>query len=179
MSRNYRVVLDFSQVGVSQGNCLALAQLWCCGVWFADGILLAMNERAKTGFHELDHTADVELLVWGPDLPLLLEQSALGMYSLAGIQLKPGPAQTRILELPVADPESLLVNFLSELLFLLEMEEVGFNHIKISIDASKLHAELKGKTLESQAKQIKAVTYHNLEVHPGLDGLEARIVFDV
>jgi SHS2 domain-containing protein len=150
-----------------------------CWGQYADGILLVMNDRPPAGFCELDHTADVELYVWGPDLPSLLEQAARGMFLLAGIHLKPGSRQTHQLELPVTDPESLLVNFLSELLFLGEVENLGFDNFDINIEGNTLHAELRGELLESQTKHIKAVTYHNLEVRKCPDGLEAKVVFDV
>jgi SHS2 domain-containing protein len=138
-----------------------------------------MNERKSAGFRELDHTADVELHVWGPDLPAMFEQAARGMYSLAEIKLKAGPGQMHRLELPMTDPETLLVNFLSELLFLVEIENIAFDSFEIKINNETINAEMYGMPLESQIKHIKAVTYHNLEVHKGPDGIEARIVFDV
>jgi SHS2 domain-containing protein len=138
-----------------------------------------MNKQKDAGFRELEHTADVELHVWGPDLPGMLEQAARGMYSLAGIKLKPEPVRTHHFELQVTDPENLLVNFLSELLYLIEIEDVGFDSFNIRVDGDTLHAELKGSPLESQDKYIKAVTYHDLKVHHNPDGFEANIVFDV
>lgn len=138
-----------------------------------------MNEQKSAGFRELDHTADVELHVWAPDLPCLLEQAARGMFSLGEFRLKSGKRQTLQIGFPVTDPESTLVNFLSELLFLIEVEGLGFDNFDINIEAGTLSAELSGAPLEFQNKHIKAVTYHNLEVKQGPDGLEARVVFDV
>jgi SHS2 domain-containing protein len=138
-----------------------------------------MNERKGAGFRELDHTADVELQVWGPDLAAMLEQAARGMYSLAGIKLKAGTGQMHRLELPMTDRETLLVNYLSELLFLLEIENIAFDSFEIELNNETMNAEMYGLPLESQIKHIKAVTYHNLVVHQGLHGFEARIVFDV
>ena len=38
---------------------------------------------------------------------------------------------------------------------------------------------MEGGTLRSQEKEIKAVTFHNLEVRESERGLEVEIVFDV
>ena len=70
------------------------------------------------GFLELRHTADWEIEAWAPDLPKLFEQAAIGMYTLSGTHLYPEPRITHNLELVAADAESLLVKFLSELLFI-------------------------------------------------------------
>ena len=43
----------------------------------------------------------------------------------------------------------------------------------------KLEAMVEGVPIVAQGKEIKAVTYHRLEVDETEDGLETRIVFDV
>ena len=131
------------------------------------------------GFSEREHTADWELEVWAPDLSMLLEQSARGMYSLSGTRLQPEPRLRRELEISAADPESLLVNFLAELLYLGEQAGLGFDSFDLRVTDDTLHALLEGASLAGQDKEIKAVTYHNLQIRNGPRGLEARIVFDV
>ncbi len=131
------------------------------------------------GFREVPHTADWELEVWGPDLPALLEQAARGMCALAGVRLAPAGRITRSLELQAADPESLLVSFLSELLFFGWQENLGFDTFELELDDLHLNASLQGAPIAEQAKEIKAVTYHKLAIQPGPRGLAAHIVFDV
>jgi SHS2 domain-containing protein len=131
------------------------------------------------GFRELEHTADWQLEVWAPDLPALLEQSARGMYALAGARLQAGSRLNRKLDLPMKDPESLLVTFLAELLFLEEQEGLAFDAFNLQIEGSLLHAGLGGARLVSIDKEIKAVTYHNLVINKTPRGLEVKIVFDV
>ncbi|MGD2159456.1 MAG: archease [Anaerolineales bacterium] len=138
-----------------------------------------MQKTSEIGFREREHTADWELEVWGPDLVTLLEQAARGMYALTHIQLSPESRLTRELELPYDDPESLLVDFLSELLYLGEDQGIGFDSFEIRLDGDQLQAELEGAPIQSQAKEIKAVTYHNLRVRQTERGLEVNIVFDV
>ncbi len=138
-----------------------------------------MNNRHVIGYQEHEHTADWQLEVWAPDLPALLEQAARGMYTLAGARLSPSPRIQRMVELEYMDPESALVSFLEELLFLSEIERLGFDQFEIEIEAEKIQAVLRGAPIASQTKEIKAVTYHNLAVRNTERGLEVKIVFDV
>jgi SHS2 domain-containing protein len=137
------------------------------------------EQNGLAGFLEHEHTADWELEVWAPDLPALLQQAALGMYTLSGIQLEPGPRQSRSFQLEAADRETLLVSFLEQLLYMGEMEGLGFDEFEIDWNSGRLRVELGGAPIESQAKEIKAVTYHNLEIRETERGLEANLVFDV
>lgn len=135
---------------------------------------------AAFGFRENQHTADWELEVWAPDLPSLLEQSACGMYTLSGMQLQDGPRQACTIKLQGEDAESLLVRFLSELLWIEQEQGLGFDIFSIAINAPyNLEAELLGSTITNLDKEIKAVTYHNLEVQTTEQGLRVIIVFDV
>jgi protein archease len=131
------------------------------------------------GFKELRHTADWEIEAWAPDLPRLFEQAAFGMYTLSGTHLYPEPRITRTIEISAEDTESLLVKFLTELLFMGEQYGLAFDVLDLKIDNCRLQARLHGAPMTEQTKEIKAVTYHNLAVRDGPRGLEVRIVFDV
>jgi SHS2 domain-containing protein len=131
------------------------------------------------GYREVEHTADWELEVWAMDLPGLLEQAARGMSYLSGIRLHIEPRLARTLTLKADDSETLLVKFLSELLYITEQEHVGFDKFRISVDGFDLQAELEGAQLASIDKEIKAVTYHRLAVRQTDGKLRVNIVFDV
>ena len=133
----------------------------------------------NAGFREVEHTADWELEVWAPDYASLFEQAARGMYVLSDTRLEASPRKSRILELSAPDPESLLVTFLSELLYLAERERIGFDRFDLRLENHRLVANLEGSPLASQSKEIKAVTFHNLAIRKTRRGLEANIVFDV
>ena len=136
--------------------------------------------QPRFGFRENAHTADWELEVWAPDLPCLLEQAARGMYALSGMRFTPGEVQNRMVRLTAADAEGLLVRFLAELLWLAEQQGLGFDAFSIQLDGRyNLQAELRGYAIASVDKEIKAVTYHNLQVEETSQGLSVKIVFDV
>jgi SHS2 domain-containing protein len=135
---------------------------------------------AAFGFRENQHTADWELEVWAPDLPSLLEHSARGMYALSGLRLQNGPSRACTIKLHGDDAESLLVRFLSELLWLEQEQGLGFDEFSIDVSTQfNLQAELRGSVIANLDKEIKAVTYHNLEVQTTEQGLRVIIVFDV
>lgn len=142
------------------------------------GILGDMVEE-KAGYKEIEHTADWQLHVWAEDLPGLLEQAALGMFELAQVRLGDTQRFTEEFELEFFDRESLLVDFLSELLYYAEEQNLAFDGYQLEIQEHKLRARVNGAPIEFQAKEIKAVTYHCLDVRKTDHGFEVRIVFDV
>lgn len=138
-----------------------------------------MIEPLDRGFEEIAHTADWALRVWAPDLPELFAQAAQGMYALMQVRLEPAPRLERALEIEGADAESLLVSFLSDLLYYGEHEGVGFDTFDIQVDGTRLRAVAGGAPIAQQNKEIKAVTFHNLAVYASEAGVSTIIVFDV
>ena len=136
-------------------------------------------EIQESGYLEVEHTADWELEVWASDLEGLFEEAARGMYHLAGIVLEDGLRETRNFCLDGPDPESLIVTFLSELLYYSELERLAFDTFKFEKSGDSISALVEGAQIHSIEKEIKAVTYHNLKVEQSKRGLEVRIIFDV
>lgn len=136
-------------------------------------------EEPLAGYREIEHTADWELHIWAPDFSGLLVQSARGMYALTLMQLENEPRVTRQLEIVHSDREGLLVDFLTELLFISEDEGLGFDTFELEINDDRFNAHLTGAPIRFQAKEIKAVTYHHLHVRETERRLEVNIVFDV
>ena len=131
------------------------------------------------GFEELPHTADVAMRIWAGDLPCLFVEAARALNVLAGVQLADEPVQSQVLNIESEDSESLLVAFLTELIYLAEQENMAFDKFDLSIKNNHLHADLQGSSLVSITKNIKAVTFHNLQIQPRPCGLQVEIVFDV
>ena len=101
------------------------------------------------------------------------------MNWLSGVKLTSQSRVKHTFEAQEIDAESLLVEFLSELVYYAEQENMGFDHFVIAIKNDRLEVEMEGAPLESLGKAIKAVTWHNLEIKPTARGLEVVIVFDV
>lgn len=137
-----------------------------------------MDEN-RAGFREIAHTADWALEVWAPDLAELFAQAASGMFWLMQTELLDNPRQDRVIVLEAADIESLLVAFLSELLYLGEIEDLAFDRFDITLSATSLRAVVQGAGAAQQKKEIKAVTFHNLQVQQSGEGYRVTVVFDV
>lgn len=133
----------------------------------------------KSGYREIEHTADWELEVWASNPAELFIQAARAMMALSGMRLESEPIIDRGFSLQAGDLESLLVAFLSEILFYAEQENLGFEHYELTIENRRLSALLRGAQIRSIDKEIKAVTYHRLAITQTQDGLKTRLVFDV
>lgn len=138
----------------------------------------AVNSSER-GHREVEHTADWGLEVWAPDLPGLIEEAARGLYDLMGAVVSEESRCHRQLEIGAEDREQLLVSFLEELLFIADSEDLAFDGFLFNVVDTNLLARLEGGFLVSRDKEVKAVTYHYLEIQETGRGLETRIIFDV
>lgn len=140
-----------------------------------------MNDKLA-GFEELSHTADLEIKVWGDDLTSLFLAAADGLFHLSGIDdYEEGfSAVKETISLDAMDYEGLLILFLEELLYRLTEDYMLFSIEKLSISTDfSLKAKLKGTQIKSYQRDIKAVTYHRLNIRELDNGYEVNIVFDI
>lgn len=131
-------------------------------------------------FQELDHTADIAVRVFGSDLRDLFENAAYAMAcqlaDLEGIQ----PDTEKEIELRAGDVEVLLVEWLSELLYLSDRDRLVFTEFDIlHVSDNKLNAVARGGSVAGFHHHIKAVTFSELSVEHVADQYVTTIVFDV
>ena len=135
---------------------------------------------SQTTFVEIEHTADWSIRVRGATLPELFINAATGMYSLMADVSTLMPTVERELEVASVDAEALLVKWLNELLYHTEMDGEVFGEFRIqAFEPTHLRATAKAGRGVELKKQIKAVTFHNLQIVSGGDGYQVTIVFDV
>jgi SHS2 domain-containing protein len=129
---------------------------------------------------ELEHTADLSIRVRGRDLAELFVNAARGMFGLmADLDAVEHSVQQQV-QLHEMDAETLLVAWLSELLWLNEESGATFARFEMqSLTNSDLQATAWGGPAPEQWKDIKAVTFHDLAIIETDDGYEVTIVFDV
>ena len=133
-----------------------------------------------SSYEELDHTADWALRVKGGSLAELFVQAALGMQAMMGIEITPDPESQITFKTSATDLEMLLVGFLEEILYLLESEKISTTKIEFDqLGETYLHAYLTCRPVRSVQKEIKAVTFHELEIHQSPGQHETVLVFDV
>ena len=140
--------------------------------------------RYVMGFSLIDHTADVGVKVWAEDLGGLFEEAARALFSLITSIEEVRPRVKREVESEGNGWEELLVGWLSELLYLHEVEGLLFSRFEIKeLHGDRLKGEASGEEIDPRRHPIqtgvKAVTYHQLRVERK-DGLwEAQIIFDI
>ena len=138
----------------------------------------------STPFIFLDHTADLGITVTGLDLRDLFERAA---HSMMQIMIEERPTgKTSSLQLSVSgeDYGDLMVRWLGEILYLFQGEGKVVTCTEISsITQSHINSTL--QTVPFNPKQhevlaeIKAVTYHRIEVVCESGRWKATIIFDL
>lgn len=150
-------------------------------------------------FEVVEHTADLKIKVWGNSLENLFSEAMLAM--MGKIKILPfSPIGEkgiirREIKVEALDATALLVDFLSEVLALSQTNkeiytEVSFTEFNPSTDSTsslrassgqaKLEATLKGIKVDKFDEDVKAVTYHEVEVKEVKSGAwETLLVFDI
>ena len=132
------------------------------------------------GFEELEHTADVAIRVWGANLAELFANAARAMACQLANSTDVARTVMREIELTEDDGETLLVAWLSELLYLGERDECVFVGFDVrEIGAGRLRAVVWGGPVGEYRRYIKAVTFSDLAIQRTENGYEAVVVFDV
>lgn len=137
-----------------------------------------MKMPSRSGFREIEHTADWAIEAWAPDLEGLICQAAAGMYAMMDVNACPEPMVTHSVALSAEDRESLLVAFLTELLYLAETRAVVCEVVELRCSDTGLSASLATRPIDRILHQVKAVTYHNLAVKSAPEGVSVVVVFD-
>jgi SHS2 domain-containing protein len=128
-----------------------------------------------------DHTADVGIEAWGKDLAELFRNAARAMFDVA-VDLKTiEPKEAQEIEVEAEDASILMHHWLSELLYWFTAKGWVFGKFEFEeISETKLKAKAWGERFEDSKHQlktdIKAVTYHQLEVKPSW---RAKIILDL
>jgi SHS2 domain-containing protein len=135
-------------------------------------------------FEILEHPADIGFRVRAATLPELFAEAA---QALVAIAFEPGDVamrETYALEARGEDNESLLVNWLSEVLWLLDGPKLAMREFRvISLAPGRVIGGALGEPRDParhRAKLIvKGVTYHQLKVFQDRDGWCAEVFLDV
>ncbi len=138
----------------------------------------------KKHYTLLDHTADLRIRVRGDDPADLFKKAGLALFDLITRSERVEPREVIEVTVTGDDPPDLMVNYLRELLHLWTGNEKLVNLIDI-VDISDTAVSARVSTDPYQPgrheilHEIKAVTYHQIEVSRTEDGWQATVVFDV
>jgi len=134
-------------------------------------------------FEILDHTADVGIIAYGADLSQAFANAARGLFSLITDLDDVEEILHRDAELTATDEESLLVEWLNELIYQFDTEGIIFKRFDIiRLDSTRLKARSYGEKVDKSKHKlkigVKAATYHMLKVDKG-DGCKVQVLFDI
>jgi len=131
----------------------------------------------------LELEADVGFEVWADDLDSLFEEAALSMYEIMVDVEKVGRSTERSISISAPDIEMLLRHWLSELLFITDVEKIVFSDFDVKISGNDLEGRAWGEFIDVEKHnpktEIKAVTYHKLSVREEGGIWRCTVVLDI
>ena len=133
-------------------------------------------------FEELDHTADVLMRVRGATVSELFSDAGRAMFHVMYGSCEDRGVVRRF-ALAAEDLESLLIDYLSELLFIADAENLVFCTFDVAIRGTRLSAVVTGEPFDparhSDGSLIKGVSYFGLEIVKEEDAYVVDIIFDI
>ena len=135
-------------------------------------------------YETFDHTADIGIRVFGRTVEEVFANAAYALFDQMTDLRKVGDGAVQEIFVEGADREDLLIRWLGELLFLCQGRGYLFKEFSIlHLNSNSLRAVARGEIFDSSRHhfktEIKAVTYHQVEVKQKDKGWEGKVVFDV
>ena len=135
-------------------------------------------------YETFDHTADLGIRVFGRTCEEVFARAAYALFDLLTDLKKVRQKTSLAISTQGADREELLVHWLGELLFLCESQGYLFKKFSIAhLDQTSLQAVAHGEIFDPSRHrfktEIKAVTYHQVEVKRNDGSWEGKVIFDI
>ena len=136
----------------------------------------------------LEHPADLKIRALGKTKEELFLNMMKGMTDGLRPETKSQASEIKNIKIMSPDLGALLVDFLSEILYLIQINKEIYHNINFkklsdpstSSGQAELEGELIGQKVERFGEDIKAVTYHGLDIHREKNGSwEATVLFDI
>jgi len=134
-------------------------------------------------FEIVDHTADVGIRAYGASINQAFANAAKALFSLITELDNIDEVLYRDIELVAPDQESLLVEWLNELIYLFDAENIIFKRFDITrLNSTRLKARGYGEKVNISKHKlkigVKAATYHMLKVDK-TNGYQVQVLFDI
>jgi SHS2 domain-containing protein len=135
------------------------------------------------GYRLTPHTSEVGIAAWGDTLAEAFEEAARALVAITFDPRTIRIRETRDVAVEADRPDRLLVRFLNELVYLIDAQRFVAARAHVEMTEGGLRARLRGRVADSyrpkrRGPQVKAVTYHGLEIDPGPQW-RVRVVVDV
>ena len=129
-----------------------------------------------------DLTSDVMFEAWGKDLKEVFTNSALAMFEVICQADKVKAEKSLEVSVKGDDEKDLLLNWLSELIALVDIEGMFFKVFEITeISKTGLKAKLTGEDVRPEIGEtvVKALTYHKFDLRRDGDSWKASVTLDI
>lgn len=148
---------------------------------------LATTQTAGPDWIEwLDHTADAGFIVRAPDLPTLFARAAEGLFRILTDPEKVTVRQSEDFCLQASDLPGLMIRWLSELNYRHLVQHLLFSRFDVVVESAgepRLQARAWGERYDPDRHplhtEVKAVTWHGLEVVQTSQGWQAQVILDL
>jgi SHS2 domain-containing protein len=135
-------------------------------------------------FEILDHTADIGLVIYGENLKALFGNAGEAFFRLITDLRKVRRRIERRINIGGESLDRLMVDWLTELLYLHDVENLLFKGFKVeSVGKDGLKAIVKGEPFREGVHviktEVKAVTYHRIEVRQEKGAWRAQVILDL
>lgn len=147
-----------------------------------------MSSTGRSWLHEIDHTGDVGIRITAETRAQLFERAAVGTFHVLTDLSTVRPAEETTLTVTGRDQEALMVRWLSELNFHHTVDRQLYCDFHVD-DIEKtdgewtLHATVRGEPIDADRHtvytEIKAITFHGLEVQQTADEWVVQVIFDM
>ncbi len=153
--------------------------------FLVDAVIIDYN-NAMLNYTFFDHTADIGVEIFGQTRKELFANASLALKEILFDipSTEPLRGRKKIITVEGADTTDLLINYLREILYLVNGEGWIVRNAEITRCGSKrLTANLQLEPFDQKKYaikvELKAVTYHNASVKKEQSGWRAKVIFDV
>jgi SHS2 domain-containing protein len=142
------------------------------------------SESTVKPFEVINHTADIGIVAYGADIKQLFANAALGLFNLMADLDNLKENTKREIEMSAEDAEVLLIEWLNELIYISEVEHIIFKKFEINeLSNTQLKAMCFGEKIKPGQhrlkREIKAATYHMLQLNKKDGSYKVQIIFDI
>ena len=137
-------------------------------------------------YESFDHTADLGLRIYATDLEDLFRTAAEALFDVIVIDRdQVEPLETEQFQLTADSTETLLVDWLNELIFHFETGHLVFGRFDVSVDplgrtiTARVHGEPMDPKRHGLNHEVKAVTHHGVQVVHDQVGCAAELILDL
>ena len=134
-----------------------------------------------------DHTADVLFEAYGKSLDELFTNAALALQETQVMLATVSPKTKRAIALTNPKIDMLLFDFLQELIYLKDADELLFSKFKVNVSTEtnsfSLNADCWGEKINQKKHKLnvdaKAITLHQFQIKKEKDTWIARVIVDI